>query len=174
MRSPLLASTTLTLLAALPLLADGPKDNLPDQVRPIPPPGVPIPDPERVVLQEGANALAGWRAGHEVSHEAAPAARKDMTEHKTPYLDEAVVDAATAEEEGGVTGPHVRDLVHCPDIKWKSHGWWKTHDPRCQRQDHTAVLLVTFLSFIAKLALEEGQIASCNMCIHLKVKDIYV
>jgi len=66
---------------------------------------------------EGANALAGWRAGHEVSQEAAPAARKDTTEHKSPHLDEAIVDAATAEEEGGVTGSHVGDLLHGPVIK---------------------------------------------------------
>ena len=66
---------------------------------------------------EGANALAGWRAGHEVSHEAAPAASKDMAEHSAPHLDEALIDAATAEEESGVTGPHVCDLVNCPIIK---------------------------------------------------------
>ena len=66
---------------------------------------------------EGANALAGWRAGHEVSHEAAPAARENTTEHQTSHLDEAVVDATTAEEEGGVTGSRVGDLVHSPVIK---------------------------------------------------------
>ena len=31
MRPPFLASTALNLLLALPLFADGPKDNLPDQ-----------------------------------------------------------------------------------------------------------------------------------------------
>ena len=66
---------------------------------------------------EGANALAGWRAGHEVSHEAAPTASKDMTEHNAPHFDEALIDAATAEEESRVTGPHVCDLVNCPIIK---------------------------------------------------------
>jgi hypothetical protein len=73
MRSPLLASTTLTVLAALPLLADGPKDNIPDQVRPIPPPGVAIPDQERVLLQEGANALAKEIAALRTSLEKKPA-----------------------------------------------------------------------------------------------------
>ena len=56
---------------------------------------------------EGANALACWHAGHEVRHKAAPAARKHMPEHQAPYLDEAVLEAATAEEEGCITGPHV-------------------------------------------------------------------
>ena len=118
---------------------------------------------------EGANALAGWRAGHEVSHEAAPAARKDMTEYKTPHLDEAVVDATTAEEEGSVTGPHVGDLANCPVIKCKSHGRWETRDPRCQRQDHTAALLVFLLSLIAELALEEGQVTHSNLGIDLNI-----
>ena len=40
-----------------------------------------------------------------------------MAEHSAPHLDEALIDAATAEEESGVTGPHVRDLVDCPIIK---------------------------------------------------------
>ena len=66
---------------------------------------------------KGANALACWSAGHKVSHEAAPAASKDSAEHQTPHLDEAVVDAATAEEESGVTCPHVGDLVYCPLIE---------------------------------------------------------
>ena len=66
---------------------------------------------------EGANALAGWRAGNEVSYEAAPAAHEDMTEHQTPHLNETVVDAATAKEESGVTGPHVGDLINSPVIK---------------------------------------------------------
>ena len=75
------------------------------------------------------------------------------------HLDEAVVDAATAEEESGVTGPHVGDLVHCPVIKCKSHDRWETLDPRCQRQDHTAALHILLLFLIADLALEEGQVA---------------
>ena len=73
--------------------------------------------------------LAGSRAGHEVSHKAAPAASKGMTEDKAPYLDEAFVDAATAEEEGGETGSHTGYHVNCPVIKWKSQGRWKTYDP---------------------------------------------
>ena len=40
-----------------------------------------------------------------------------MAEHQTPHLDEAVVDAATAEEESGETRPHVGDLVYCPQIE---------------------------------------------------------
>jgi hypothetical protein len=46
------------LLALVPLaLADGPGDNLPDKVRPVPPPGVPIADADRQELQSGAEAL---------------------------------------------------------------------------------------------------------------------
>ena len=73
MRSPLLASTALNLLLALPLLADGPKDNLPDQVRPIPPPGVAISDAERLFLQEGVTALAKEIAALRTSLEKKPA-----------------------------------------------------------------------------------------------------
>ena len=58
MRSPLGPVAALHLLLTLPLLADGPKDNLPDQVRPIPPPGVAISDADRASLQEGVTALA--------------------------------------------------------------------------------------------------------------------
>ncbi|NBV87019.1 MAG: hypothetical protein EBS01_12335, partial [Verrucomicrobia bacterium] len=55
-RIPLLA----LLSAAFPLgvaFADGPKDNLADQVRPIPPPGIAVPEPERIALQQGVQAL---------------------------------------------------------------------------------------------------------------------
>ncbi|HEX5271610.1 MAG TPA: prolyl oligopeptidase family serine peptidase [Gemmataceae bacterium] len=46
------------LLAAAALArADGPGDNLPDNVRPVPPPGVAIPDADRTELQNGAAAL---------------------------------------------------------------------------------------------------------------------
>jgi hypothetical protein len=70
--------------------------------------------------------LAGWPARHKVSHEAAPAASKHIAEYQTPHLDEAVVDAAMAEEEGGVTGPHVEDIIHSPIIKRKSYARRKT------------------------------------------------
>jgi pimeloyl-ACP methyl ester carboxylesterase len=38
--------------------ADGPADNLPDKVRPVPPPGAEIPEPVRSELLDGAKALA--------------------------------------------------------------------------------------------------------------------
>ena len=60
MRSPTRVPLLSLVAAAFPInaaLADGPKDNLPDQVRPIPPPGIAIPDAERVALQQGAQAL---------------------------------------------------------------------------------------------------------------------
>jgi len=47
----------LLLAAAVPVLADGPKDNQPDQVRPIPPPGVEIPAADREELQKEADQL---------------------------------------------------------------------------------------------------------------------
>jgi len=51
---------TLSLLCLLitPFaLADGPKDNIPDQVRPIPPPGIQIADADRAELEKGVAAL---------------------------------------------------------------------------------------------------------------------
>jgi dienelactone hydrolase len=50
-----LAALLLTLTTAA--RADGPRDNLPDQVRPIPPLGVPISAPERTELQSGVDEL---------------------------------------------------------------------------------------------------------------------
>lgn len=47
----------LCLLAAPFAMADGPKDNLPDQVRPIPPPGIKIADTDRAELEKGVAAL---------------------------------------------------------------------------------------------------------------------
>lgn len=44
-------------LFALPALADGPADNVPDKVRRVPPPGVNIPDADRADLQAGVDAL---------------------------------------------------------------------------------------------------------------------
>jgi pimeloyl-ACP methyl ester carboxylesterase len=49
--------TLLAACAALPLLADGPKDNLPDQVRPVPPPGLVVPEAKASILREGLGAL---------------------------------------------------------------------------------------------------------------------
>lgn len=40
------------------VLADGPKDNLADNVRRIPPPGVPVPDADRQELEQGLTALS--------------------------------------------------------------------------------------------------------------------
>lgn len=47
----------LLLLLATSALADGPKDNLADSVRPIPPPGVAVPEADVKSLQEGLAAL---------------------------------------------------------------------------------------------------------------------
>jgi pimeloyl-ACP methyl ester carboxylesterase len=46
-----------SLLWAISLRADGPADNLPDKVRPVPPPGVKIADAARAELTEGVAAL---------------------------------------------------------------------------------------------------------------------
>src|SRR5262245_45790670 len=48
----------VTLSWAAPLLADGPGDNVPDNVRRIPPPGVKIPDADRAELEKGVAALS--------------------------------------------------------------------------------------------------------------------
>lgn len=47
----------LTLLAATSALADGPKDNAAENVRPVPPPGVAVPDADRARLTEGLGKL---------------------------------------------------------------------------------------------------------------------
>jgi dienelactone hydrolase len=48
----------LILLAAVAIVrADGPADNLADKVRPVPPPGVAVPDGDRADLQAGVDAL---------------------------------------------------------------------------------------------------------------------
>src|SRR5687767_8610881 len=48
----------LVVLAALPALADGPADNIPEKVRPVPPPGVKISDEARAELPNGADKLS--------------------------------------------------------------------------------------------------------------------
>src|SRR5947209_5418446 len=50
-------SAPLLLLAACVARADGPGDNLPDKVRPVPPPGVAVPAQNRAELQAGVEAL---------------------------------------------------------------------------------------------------------------------
>jgi hypothetical protein len=49
--------TLLFVLAPFALLADGPQDNVPDKVRPIPPAGVAIPDAERKELETSTESL---------------------------------------------------------------------------------------------------------------------
>jgi pimeloyl-ACP methyl ester carboxylesterase len=44
--------------APSPARADGPRDNIPNQVRPIPPPGVEVPESERKALESELSALA--------------------------------------------------------------------------------------------------------------------
>src|SRR5262249_10736127 len=44
-------------LLAAPLLADGPGDNVPEKVRPVPPPGIAVPDEERADLTSGIEEL---------------------------------------------------------------------------------------------------------------------
>jgi len=51
--APVSIGLVALILTAATTRADGPKDNLPDQVRPIPPKGVPIPDADRKELQAG-------------------------------------------------------------------------------------------------------------------------
>jgi hypothetical protein len=64
------------LFLAAAVYADGPNDNLPDKVRPVPPPGIVIPDADRQELQAGVEAL-----GQEIA-----ALRKEL-EKKQPLLE---------------------------------------------------------------------------------------
>jgi len=48
---------TLFLTTLHPALADGPADNLPDRVRRVPPPGIPVSAADRAELETGANEL---------------------------------------------------------------------------------------------------------------------
>src|SRR5438046_1709467 len=56
MRSPILVATFSCLVVFL-IRADGPSDNLPDKVRRIPPPGIKVPDADRVELEKGVAEL---------------------------------------------------------------------------------------------------------------------
>ena len=47
----------LAAMAAATASADGPRDNLPGSVRPIPPPGIEVPADDRRALEEGLAEL---------------------------------------------------------------------------------------------------------------------
>ena len=47
----------LLLLAAVPLFADGPKDNLATEVRPVPPPGIAVPAEVKAKIEAGIKQL---------------------------------------------------------------------------------------------------------------------
>ena len=55
--NPRLFASSIALFLAWSTFADGPADNLPDKVRPVPPPGVVIPATDRAELESGAAAL---------------------------------------------------------------------------------------------------------------------
>jgi pimeloyl-ACP methyl ester carboxylesterase len=61
------------LCVSLPLAADGEQDNRPDQVRPIPPPGVAVPDAERAELAAGLAELGREIAALRIQLQAKPA-----------------------------------------------------------------------------------------------------
>src|SRR5260370_35890801 len=67
------ALASLLLFAAMPALADGPKDNIPDKVRRIPPPGIKVPDADRQELQAALAELAKKIDGLKTSLKAKPA-----------------------------------------------------------------------------------------------------
>ena len=52
-----IAACSLMLLSLVFVLADGPQDNIPDKVRPVPPEGVPVPAEVRAELQKGVDDL---------------------------------------------------------------------------------------------------------------------
>ena len=54
---PGVSAALLALLGATTALADGPADNLPDKVRPVPPPGIAVPEGIRGDLQQGVDQL---------------------------------------------------------------------------------------------------------------------
>lgn len=53
----LAAGLLLALGVAVAALADGPADNLPERVRPVPPPGIAVPEADRAALEQGLAAL---------------------------------------------------------------------------------------------------------------------
>ena len=54
----LFCTTSLLLLVSMALRADGPGDNSADKVRPVPPPGVEVPDETRKALEAELKTLA--------------------------------------------------------------------------------------------------------------------
>lgn len=78
MRSVLIPAAALSSALILPLLADGPADNQPATVRPIPPPGIPVPEDQatalRASLAELTKAIEALRA------------QKEHTEKVAAYL----------------------------------------------------------------------------------------
>src|SRR4051794_36792758 len=60
----------LLLWLASPTLADGPSDNIPEKVRPIPPAGIVVPDDERTVLDSELKALGDQIAAIEAENNA--------------------------------------------------------------------------------------------------------
>ncbi len=72
------------------LLADGPRDNVPDNVRPVPPPGIKIGDAARADLTKGVAALrkeiaAMWAAAEEKPALRGPDARRARSS-RTPSI----------------------------------------------------------------------------------------
>ncbi|MBK8091002.1 MAG: prolyl oligopeptidase family serine peptidase [Verrucomicrobiaceae bacterium] len=133
-----LCSTVLALpallLAAAAALADGPKDNLATEVRPIPPPGITVPDADkarlttslqqlRSAIDEAAKAqaknprLADLLPDVEIYHKAVDWALRYGEFHKAPEIksaDEALAEGlrrATALKEGKSPWTAQRGLV---------------------------------------------------------------
>lgn len=63
----------LVLLVAAPLFADGPGDNIADKVRPVPPPGIAVPDDVQLELQKGVLELGKEIEDLQVALQAKPA-----------------------------------------------------------------------------------------------------
>jgi hypothetical protein len=63
----------LAVLFPLTSLADGPADNIPDRVRPVPPPGIAIPEDVRASLTAETEALAGALAAARTELQGNPA-----------------------------------------------------------------------------------------------------
>lgn len=56
-RTPVLLTAVLAAGLVTVAIADGPADNIPEKVRPVPPPGVPVPDADRQLLADGLAEL---------------------------------------------------------------------------------------------------------------------
>ncbi|MBI1903316.1 MAG: prolyl oligopeptidase family serine peptidase [Planctomycetia bacterium] len=93
---PSLAAALIVALSFAPALADGPKDNLPDSVRRIPPPGVEVPPEDRQAIEKDLAELRAAIDGLEKSLAERPALLALLPDVEVYY--KAVHDALAYDE----------------------------------------------------------------------------